>query len=58
LPGRYARKNDLEFGEFTGLGIDLDRSGVLLDDNVVAQRETMGDPRPPWRGAFFLAASP
>src|SRR5258708_12609473 len=39
-PGRHARKNDLEFGEFAGLGVGLDRSGMLLDDNVVAQRET------------------
>src|SRR5207249_3389081 len=31
---------DLEFGEFTGLGVDLDRPAMLLDDNVVAQRET------------------
>jgi hypothetical protein len=29
-----------ELGEFTGLPIDLDRSGVLLDDNMVAQRQT------------------
>jgi hypothetical protein len=34
------RKNDLEFGKFAEAGVDLDRSGVLLDDNVVAQRET------------------
>src|SRR3984957_2303697 len=37
--GCHARKNHLEFGEFAGASIDLDRSGVLLDDNVVAQRE-------------------
>jgi hypothetical protein len=30
----------LEFGEFAGPGINLDRPGVPLDDNVVAQRET------------------
>jgi hypothetical protein len=48
----------VEFSEFTGPGIDLNRPAMLLDDNVLAQRETMGDPHPPWRGFFFLAASP
>ena len=40
LVAAMSRKNDLELGEFAGAGIDLDRSAVLLDDNVVAQRET------------------
>jgi hypothetical protein len=35
--GCRARNNDPEFGELTGLGIDLNRSSVLLDDNVVTQ---------------------
>ena len=38
--GCHARKNDLELGKFAGPGVDLDRSGVLLDDNAGAQRET------------------
>ena len=38
--GGFARKYDPEFGKFAGLSIDLDRSAMLLDDNVVAQRET------------------
>jgi hypothetical protein len=34
-PRRYAP----EFGELPGLRINLDRSGMLLDDNIVAQRD-------------------
>jgi hypothetical protein len=34
--GRRAPENDLEFGEFTGLSIYLNRADMLLDDNVVA----------------------
>jgi hypothetical protein len=36
-PRRGAWNKDPEFGELAGPGIDLDRSGVLLDDNIVAQ---------------------
>ena len=42
--GCRARKNDPEFGEFAGPGIDLDRSAVLLDDNVVTQGEAQASP--------------
>ena len=35
--GCRARNNAPEFGKLTGLGIDLDRSGMLLDDNVATQ---------------------
>ena len=38
------------FGELTGPGIDLDRSGVLLDDNVVAQRQTKTGSFARWLG--------
>ncbi len=34
-----ARQHDPELGEFAGLGLDLDRAAVLLDDDVVAERE-------------------
>ena len=44
-----ARQNDPEFGELTGLGIDLDRPGMLLDDDVMAE----GQAKP---GAFAGAA--
>jgi len=37
--GRHPRKNYPEFGELAGPGVDLDRSGVLLDDNIVAEGE-------------------
>ncbi len=37
-----ARKNDPEFGELAGPRVDLDRSAVLLHDNVV----TEGKPKP------------
>src|SRR5215212_8989791 len=36
----FARKNNFKFAEFSGLCIDLYQSGMLLDDNVVTQRET------------------
>src|SRR5262245_8541227 len=39
-----ARKNDAEFGELSGPGVDLDRSAVLLYDDVVAERKP--EPRP------------
>src|SRR6185369_8492077 len=39
-----ARKNDPEFGELTGPGVDLDRSAVLLHDNVVTEGKP--EPRP------------
>ena len=48
--GCHARKNDFDFGELTGPGIDLDRSGVLLDDNVVAQRQTKTGSFARWLG--------
>ena len=34
-----ARQNDPELGELAGLRIDLDRPAMLLDDDVVAQRQ-------------------
>ena len=37
---------------------DFNQLAMLLDDNLVAQRETMGDPHPPWRGVFFRRPSP
>ena len=30
------RQNDLKFGEFAWLGIDLNRSAMLLDDDIMA----------------------
>src|SRR6476659_558192 len=59
-PGRYARKNDPEFGELAGLCVDLDRSGMLLDDDVVAEGQTKAGPFAGWFGReewiehFFL----
>ena len=35
--GGFARKYDPEFGKLAGLSIDLNRSRMLLDDNVMAQ---------------------
>ena len=35
----YARQNDPDFGELAGLRIDLDRAAMLLDDDVVTDRE-------------------
>src|SRR5215510_8702790 len=34
-----ARQDDPDLGECTGLAVDLDRSGVLLDHDVVADGE-------------------
>ena len=36
--GGATRQHDSELGENTELGVDFDRAGVLLDDDVVAQR--------------------
>src|ERR1700733_675293 len=35
----FARQNNPEFGELVGLGIDLYRPGMLLDDDVMADRQ-------------------
>jgi hypothetical protein len=37
---RRAWKNHPEFGEFTRLSLDLYRSGMLFDNNVVAKGQT------------------
>ena len=42
--GRRARQHDPEFGELAGLGVDLDRAGMLLHDDVVAEREAEAGP--------------
>ena len=34
-----ARQHDPEFGELAGLGVDLDRAGMLFHDDVVAERQ-------------------
>ena len=34
-----ARKDNLDFSELAGLGIDLNRPAMLLDNDVVADRE-------------------
>ena len=49
-PVRKPRKNDPEFGKLARTRIDLDRSSVLLDDNVVAERETKAGPLARWFG--------
>src|SRR5262249_23412629 len=36
---RGPRQNDPDLGKFSGLCLDLDHAGVLLDDDVVADRE-------------------
>ena len=39
---RRSRQNDPDFGEFTRLCIDLDRTAMLLDDDVVTNRKGRG----------------
>ena len=39
-----ARQNDPEFGELTGLRIDLYRPGMLLDDDVVTDGQAEPGP--------------
>src|SRR5215204_514414 len=38
--GGRAGQNDSELGEFTRLCVDLDRAGMLFDDDVMAERKT------------------
>ena len=45
-----ARQHDSEFGEFPRLGFDLDSAAVLLDNDVVAHRETKPGAFTGWLG--------
>src|SRR5215831_12655694 len=47
---RGPRQNDPDLGEFSGLCLDLDDAGVLLDDDVVADREAETGALPAWLG--------
>src|SRR3974390_363824 len=47
---RSARKDDFDLGELAQPGINLDRTGVLLDDDVMADGEAKPGTFPGWFG--------